>query len=137
MWRKGQYKMSNNSILWGLWPMRNRLLAAMLMMNLEEGEGIVVEFWSYMGRSQFFEIGKTKAIFFIKAISCGNSSRKYLLPLATCRWLWQHQTKKQINGHFARGRQYPPAIGQRGVNTVKCECVNKMTTIRARRMFIS
>jgi hypothetical protein len=25
----------------------------------------------------------------------------------------------------------------RGVNTIKCECVNKMTTIRARRMFIS
>ncbi len=25
----------------------------------------------------------------------------------------------------------------RGVNTNKCECVNKMTTIRARRMFIS
>jgi hypothetical protein len=25
----------------------------------------------------------------------------------------------------------------RGVNTIKCECVNKMTTITARRMFIS
>jgi hypothetical protein len=25
----------------------------------------------------------------------------------------------------------------RGVNTNKCECVNKMTTIRAMRMFIS
>jgi hypothetical protein len=25
----------------------------------------------------------------------------------------------------------------RGVNTIKCECVNKTTTIRARRMFIS
>ncbi len=25
----------------------------------------------------------------------------------------------------------------RGVNTIKCECVNKMRTIRARRMFIS
>jgi hypothetical protein len=46
------------------------------------------------------------------------------------------KSKAQAALHPASG-QISPEEDIRGVNTIKCECVNKMTTIRARRMFIS
>ncbi len=39
--------------------------------------------------------------------------------------------------HNHSGLQWDFSQQVRGVNTIKCECVNKTTTIRARRMFIS
>ncbi len=48
------------------------------------------------------------------------------------------QNVSRRNFIFPRARcVYDVHMYVRGVNTNKCECVNKMTTIRARRMFIS
>jgi hypothetical protein len=63
------------------------------------------------------------------------SSAATILPL-----IWSATWSHTLQARFYH--RFPLVISQvvpnvRGVNTIKCECVNKKTTIRARRMFIS
>ncbi len=52
---------------------------------------------------------------------------------------WLHGSNALLHGSMIRQLRNDAVQVKdvRGVNTIKCECVNKKTTIRARRMFIS
>ncbi len=53
----------------------------------------------------------------------------YIPGVLGVQMYWVHQWVRDVYQVYVHG--------VRGVNTIKCECVNKTTTIRARRMFIS